>query len=114
MPFEGEYATGESLLSLQQSQAFREFKGRVRPRPSGPPVAPTILDVPRNGWTPRRVVAVDGSTISEALDNGFPMAEATLMKVAVVSIDLSKLAIASQGDIPSPRVFLRYGECQHI
>jgi NurA domain len=105
MPFQGEYATGESLLSLQQSRAFREFKGRVRPRPSGPPVAPTILDVPRNGWTPRRVVAVDGSTISEALDNGFPMAEATLMKVAVVSIDLSKLAIASQGDIPSPRVF---------
>ena len=30
MPFEGEYATGESLLSLQQSEAFREFKGQVR------------------------------------------------------------------------------------
>src|SRR5689334_1953733 len=60
MPFEGEYATGESLLSLQQSEAFREFKGRVRPRPPGPAVAPTVLNVPRNAWMPRRVIAVDG------------------------------------------------------
>ncbi len=105
MPFEGEYATGESLLSLQQSEAFREFKGRVQPRPPGPAVAPTILNVPRNNFMPKRVIAVDGSTVTEALDNGFPMAEATLMKVAVVSIDLSKLAMARKGDIPSPRVF---------
>ena len=33
------------------------------------------------------------------------MAEATLMKVSVVSIDLSKLAAAQTDDIPSPRVF---------
>ena len=99
MPFEGEYATGESLLSLQQSEAFREFKGSVRPRHPGPAIAPTVLNVPRNSWTPRRVIAVDGSTVSEALDNGFPMAEATLMKVAVVSIDLSKLAVTGRDDI---------------
>jgi hypothetical protein len=105
MPFEGEYATGESLLSLQQSEAFREFKGLVRPRPPGPTVAPTILNAPRNNWMPRRVIAVDGSTVSEALDNGFPMAEATLMKVAVVSIDLSKLTVTAKDDIPSPRAF---------
>jgi hypothetical protein len=105
MPFEGEYATGESLLSLQQSEAFREFKGHIRSRAPGPAIAPTILNVPRNGWMPRRVIAVDGSTISEVLDNGFPMAEATLMKVAVVSIDLSRLAVAREDDIPSPRVF---------
>lgn len=105
MPFDREYATGESLLSLQQSEAFREFKGQVRLRPAGPTIGPTILNVPRNGWTPRRVIAVDGSTLSEVLDNGFPMAEATLMKVSVVSIDLSKLATAQANDIPSPRAF---------
>jgi hypothetical protein len=33
------------------------------------------------------------------------MSEATLMKVAVVSIDLSKLAVAGKDDIPSPRAF---------
>lgn len=106
MPFEGEFATGESLLSLQQSEALREFKGRVRPRPPGPPVAPTILKVPRTVWTPKRVVAIDGSMVSAPLDNGFPMAELTLMKVAVVGIDLSMLAAAHQADeIPRPRVF---------
>src|SRR5690349_9237846 len=105
MPFEREYATGESLLSLQQSEAFREFKGRVRPRPPGPTIAPPILNVTRNNWMPQRVVAIDGSTLSVALDNSFPIAEATLMKVSVVGIDLSKLQAAQEDDIPSPRVF---------
>jgi len=105
VPFEGEYATGESLLSLQQSEAFREFRGQVRPRPSGPPVAPKIIATARNNWVPQRVIAVDGSTLSEALDNGFPMAEATLMKVSVVSIDLRKLSTAYEDEIPSPRAF---------
>src|SRR5262245_38597698 len=105
MPFEGEYATGESLLSLEQSQAFREFRGRVGPRQAGSAITPVALSVVRNAWTPRRVIAIDGSTVSEALDNGFPMAEATLMKVAVVSIDLSKLVKSQEDDIPSPRAF---------
>ena len=105
MPFEREYATGESLLSLEQSEAFREFKARVRIPPPGPPVKPTELNVARNDWTPRRVIAVDGSTVSTPVRNGFPMAEATILKVAIVSIDLSQLGIAQKDDIPSPRTF---------
>ena len=105
MPFEGEFATGESLLSLEQSAAFREFKGVVRPRGDQPPMFPTPLKVERNDWRPQRVIAIDGSHLSVPVQNGFPMAEIGLMKVAVISIDLGKLLDAQAEDIPSPRVF---------
>jgi hypothetical protein len=104
MPFEGEFATGESLITLEKSEALREFKGRVRERPKGSGPKPNILSVSRNEWMPNRVIAVDGSTISVPIDNGFPLAEVSLLKVALVSIDLSVLT-GSTDLIPSPRIF---------
>jgi hypothetical protein len=53
---------------------------------------------------PNRVIAVDGSTISVPIDNGFPLAEVSLLKVALVSIDLSLLT-GNVDRIPSPRIF---------
>jgi hypothetical protein len=104
MPFEGEFATGESLLTLERSEALREFRGRVRERPRDRGPNPNLLSVSRNSWMPNRVIAVDGSTISVPIENGFPLAEVSLLKVALVSIDLSKLS-SSPDDIPSPRIF---------
>ena len=104
MPFEGEFATGESLITLEKSEALREFRGRVRQRPKGSGPNPNVLKVTRNDWMPNRVIAVDGSTINVPLDNGFPLAEVSLLKVALVSIDLSLLADSSER-IPSPRIF---------
>jgi hypothetical protein len=110
MPFENEIASGESLLtletSLSTSRAFREFRGQIRIEPpvggGGPP---QVIDVPRRNWTPWRVIAFDGSTVSEPLVNGFPMAEASLVKVSVVRVDLSRLASLPEDEIPSPRLF---------
>lgn len=104
MPFEGEFATGESLLSLERSEALREFQGSVRKREETDAPNPAILAVQRNSWMPNRVIAVDGSTINVPVDNGFPMADVSLLKVALVSIDLSKLSSTGK-NIPSPRVF---------
>jgi hypothetical protein len=105
MPFENEFATGESLLTLHHSKAFTEFQGKIRPRSAVKVSPPTQLNPTRNNWEPNRVIAIDGSTVSVVLDNGFPMAEATLMKVSVVSIDLSELSNIRQNEIPSPRIF---------
>lgn len=110
MAFENEYASGESLLSLQAalatSQAFREFKGRIRIEPpEGGAGLPFVLNVQRRNWTPSRVIALDGSTVAATLRNGFPLAEASLVKVSVVRIDLSKLTNLPRDTIPSPRVF---------
>ncbi len=68
-------------------------------------IAPRVLSVQRRNWSPTRVIAIDGSTVSEPLVNGFPMAEASLIKVAVVRVDLSKLTTLSDDEIPSPRIF---------
>ena len=107
MPFDREFATGESLLSLEASQAFQEIKGRleVRPLPAASDDSPVFRPVPRRHWRLDRVIAVDGSTISATVRNGFPMADASLVKIAVVRLDLSKLDSLPADTIPSPRIF---------
>lgn len=104
MSFENEYASGDSLLALQHSEALRDFAGIIAPKPTErtPPVP---LNVPRRGWLPHRVLAVDGSNVAEIVRNGFPMAEAGLVQISVVSIDLTKLAAQPPGSIPAPKVF---------
>ncbi len=105
MPFEGEFATGEALRSLEQSPAFLDFKGRIRPSEVHAPLTPAALQVERTTFRPRRVIAIDGSQLSVSVRNGFPMAELTLMKVAVIGIDLEQLFGLLPDEIPSPRVF---------
>lgn len=106
MPFENEIATGESLLALQKSAALRDFEGVIAVRDQTVPRdPPPIISVPRTDWVPMRVVAVDGSNITHKVRNGFPGAEATLLMLSVVFIDVSKLAKITSGEIPSPRIF---------
>ncbi len=105
MSFDREFATGEALRSLASSPAFRDFKGRIRPPEAQKPVSPRTLEVARNIFRPKRVIAIDGSHLSLPVNNGFPMAEISLMKVAVIGIDLNQLFTARRDEIPSPRVF---------
>lgn len=107
MPFQGEIATGESLLSLQNSRAIKEFNAAVRSMPNAERDEPPLVDVPRNQWMPHRVIAIDGSNLTEPLRNGFPTADASLLKISVVSIDLAEFerGIADRKSIPSPRIF---------
>jgi hypothetical protein len=106
MPFENEIATGESLLALQKSVALRDFEGAIALRggdyKSDPP---PILTIDRSDWLPRRVIAIDGSSVTHKVRNGFPGAEASLVMLSVVFIDVSKLAKIASNEIPSPRVF---------
>jgi NurA domain len=106
MPFENEIATGESLIALQKSPALRDFEGFVALRDTQAPRDPApIIDVPRSDWLPLRVVAIDGSSLTHKVRNGFPGAEASIVLLSVVFIDVSKLAKIAPGDIPSPRIF---------
>ncbi len=106
MPFENEIATGESLIALQKSAALRDFEGIIALREDGAARdSPPIVDVPRSDWLPHRVVAIDGSSITHKVRNGFPGAEASIVMLSVVFIDISKLAQISPSEIPSPRIF---------
>lgn len=104
MPYENEYASGESLLALQNSEALRNFDGEIAVRNTcRTPPKPT--EVPRRGWTPHRILAIDGSNVAQQVRNGFPMAEASLVQVSVVSIDLAQLTAVPSEQIPAPRIF---------
>lgn len=106
MPFEAEIATGESLLALEKSSALREFESTVVVRPNNSVRDPApIVAVPRTNWLPERVIAIDGSSITHKVRNGFPGAECSLVMLSVVFIDISKLAMIGTGEIPSPRIF---------
>lgn len=105
MPFDNEFATGESLDSLQRSPAFKDFKGTIRTRHGVAPDLPRKLAPVRNEWRPQRVIAIDGSTVTAPVQNGFPIAEASLMKVAVLSIDIAALLDSPADAIPHPAIF---------
>lgn len=106
MPFENEIATGESLIALQKSAALRDFEGVIAVHDNEHPRdPPPIVNVDRSEWLPLRVVAVDGSSITHKVKNGFPGAEASLVMLSVVFIDVSKLAKITPTEIPSPRIF---------
>src|SRR5690606_26306530 len=106
MPYENQFATGESLIALQKSTALRDFEGAIAVRNSDVPRdPPPIVQVQRTEWLPTRVVAIDGSSITHRVQNGFPGAEASLVMLSVVFIDVSKLAKITPQEIPSPRIF---------
>lgn len=105
MPYENQRATGEALISLQQSKLFEEFKGKIKPVPptSEESLKPTV--VPETETTISRVITIDGSLVTETLRDGFPGAEASLVQLALVYIDLRKLKAEGSRRIIPPRAF---------
>ncbi|MCY4005771.1 MAG: hypothetical protein OXE84_02945 [Rhodobacteraceae bacterium] len=105
MPYPGQRATGEGLIALEQSNLFQEFTGEIHisEKKKVPVLQPTILPQPIEKIT--RVLAIDGSIISETIKNGFPGAEASLVQIALVSIDLNKLDVHSHRKIIPPSAF---------
>ena len=105
MPYEGQRATGESLIALEQSKIFNEFAGEIRipDIKSTSSLQPTSL--PSVGEEVTRVLAIDGSIISEKIRSGYPGAEASLVQIALVSIDLNKLNTHSNKPILPPNAF---------
>jgi hypothetical protein len=105
MPYDKEFATGESLIALQKSAALRDFEGIISITDHFKRDQPPIVKLNRSNWLPARVVAIDGSVVTHKVKNGFPGAEASLVMLSVVFIDISKLAKITPNEIPSPRVF---------
>ena len=105
MPYENQRATGEALISLEQSDVFSDFLGKVHEvqQSNIPPLSPT--QVPDSDEKIDRVLAIDGSLVTELVQNGYPGAEASLVQLALVFIDLRKLRDTPPDQIPSPRIF---------
>lgn len=104
MGFVGEKASGDSLVWLQNSSSIKEFEGEIQTR-AIESVDPQTIDIERRGWVPKRVIAIDGSNVAHKVQNGFPGADASLLMISVVRIDLTKLVSSSNEEMTMPHVF---------
>ena len=84
MPYTNEFASGNSLWSLADSQSVQDFKGKIRYSDDGVnhPIPP-ILQPPRGVAQIKRIIAIDGSTVTKTVQNGYPGAEASLFNLVV-------------------------------
>lgn len=113
MPYPGEYATGESLRRLEDSPAVKEFLGTIR-RTEGARShrLPRRLEVARGSGQITRLVVIDGSTVTHAVENGYPGAEAALLHLAAVVLDLESIRAYSRGYLPGPEEMRRLERCE--
>ncbi|MCY4136986.1 MAG: hypothetical protein OXF56_01810 [Rhodobacteraceae bacterium] len=105
MPYESQRATGESLISLEQSRIFNEFAGQIHVPKKRNACRLRPISLPENVESVARVLAIDGSIISEKIKSGFPGAEASLVQIALVAINLDKLNIHTNKPIIPPSAF---------
>ncbi|MYB09535.1 MAG: hypothetical protein F4Y28_06110 [Acidimicrobiia bacterium] len=109
VPYDGEYATGHTLARLVDNPAVRDFDGEIKKSTSTDTEAlPDTIAPPRGSTRVKRLIAIDGSTVTSRVENGHPGAEASLLNIAAVVIALAKLRqLAQMGrsaaePIPSP------------
>lgn len=103
MPYLNERAAGDSLWRLEENPSVQAFKGAIRVRSDQITYSlPPIIKLARRQNPIRRIVAVDGSTITKTVQNGFPKAEAALFNAAVIVIKVDELAKFDRDHIPSP------------
>ena len=112
MPYRGEFATGDSLWRLEENPSVKAFKGVIHVRNQGGDEGlPPRVEPARRQNATRRIVAVDGSTVTKAVQNGFPMAEAALFNAAVIVIKVEELRRFDRDNIPSPS---KLRELEHV
>lgn len=115
MPYGDEYASGESLWRLVESESVREFEGTIRRGdPEEPPEPPPALEPSRGVGLITRIIVIDGSTVTHAVRNGYPGAEAALLQLAAVIIDLSALRSIPRGSIPRPSAIREMEDCRTL
>ena len=112
MPYRNEYASGDSLWRLVQSESVKEFEGTIRRgHPEEVTAPPRALAPPRGHDRISRIIVIDGSTVTSAVRTGYPGAEAALLQLAAVIIDLSALRNIPPGAIPRPSAVRAMEDC---
>ena len=113
MPYQNEYARGDSLSRLLENPSVKEFNGIIR-RVEGQKAheLPIQLEPQRNTGSITCVIAIDGSTVTHHVQTGYPGAEATLLNLAAIVIKLQELRdIPLRNYIPSPKEIRDMEQC---
>lgn len=121
MPYEGEYATGQTLARLVDNPAVRDFEGAIRRSVhSDAPTLPTTITPQRGSARVARLIAIDGSAVTSSVENGHPGAEASLLNIAAVVIalakmrELAKMGKVSADPIPGPAEIRELEKCDTL
>src|SRR5258708_37646477 len=96
MPYEDERAGYEPLRRIAESERVKTLLSGYRVRKANehhqtPLSTVNIEDLPKTGWHPSWVLAIDGSFLPVSVRNGYPGAEAAYLTVASVLIDVAKI-----------------------
>ena len=103
MPYENEFATGESLWRLLDNESVKQFRGEILVQNAPQPHEfPPSLCIERVADSVNRIIAIDGSDVTRQVQNGFPKAEASLVNLAGVVIKTDQLRTIGRDEIPSP------------
>lgn len=107
MPYEGERARHIAISRIAESDKVKGFLercvvGSTESASAGSLNGLVQLEVPEPEHLPRFVVAVDGSHVPIPVRNGFPGAEIGFVSVALVLLDLQRIADLSQQRFPNP------------
>ncbi len=110
MPYENERSSYEPLRRIAENPRVRELLAsyRVRQRVSQQTVSLPLIDaatLPASGWKPDWVLAIDGSYLPVAVQNGYPGAEAAYITVASVMLNAARLRELDQQRPVEPKVF---------
>ena len=104
MPYENERATGDSLWRLEDNESVKNFRGAIRVRDTQSQFElPPQVSPPRQRRSTKWIIAIDGSTVTKRVQNGYPKAEAALFNVAAIVINIAELNKFSSDHIPSPQ-----------
>ena len=112
MPYRNEFASGDSLWRLVESESVKEFQGMVQRGDPEDAAEPPRTPTPQRGQDRiTRIIVIDGSTVTSAVRTGYPGAEAALLQLAAVIIDLEALRNLVPGSIPRPSSIRGMEDC---
>lgn len=115
MPYKKEFARGDSLARIADSQSVRDFLGIIKVTSENSSHAlPARLTPERNQDSITKILAIDGSTMKERVLNGYPGAEAALFNLAAIIIDLHLLRGIPHNYIPGPAEIREIENCKTL
>ena len=115
MPYEGEFASGESLPDLLASKSVADFQGAISVKDANEKHAlPASVDGARWPDYITRVITIDGSVVSAPVRNGYPGAEAALLRIAAVVLDLDKIRNPDPHRMPRPSEIRKMERCDAL
>ena len=116
MPYPNEFASGESLPGLTASQSVLDFQGVINIKSANEQHEPPASVNPGGRGCDRitRVIAIDGSTVPTKVRNGYPGAEAALMRIAAVVLDLQAIKNPNPNWVPRPSEIRQMENCNAL